>query len=1059
MLSWRSIRLCVTACLALALVLSGFMLSGAHDLGPTLSAAIGHDAPRSVDPTPKPAAPAPVVHTQQTVVPSAPVGAAHDLVAELPLTHTTSYGMVGVTWSPKTTDTDITVKFRALVSGRWAAWRTLGLDDEQPGVAGRPGTEPIWVGKADGVAVRVSTKSGVKPTDIKVVTIDPGGSTSTVSPASTDSTRTDTAAATSSAAYTTSGVLDGTARVSNVVDAGDGTPSFTPKPTIISRASWGAGPGTQCDSPLTGNSTHGVVVHHTAGSNSYSMSDSAKIVRGIQAYHTQGHGWCDIGYNFLVDKYGQIFEGRKGGVDRQVRAAHSGNGEVNTYDMGVSMMGDYDKVHLSSALETAMVKLVGWRMGTNYLKAKGTYKVTEKSLTLNMIAGHRNVVGTECPGRYGYAWLSEKGGLRDRVEAYMSKYSSPIKTLYTSLGSSRAGAIYIGEAASSSGRRLDASVMDMYAKSGATTAHYVSGLIRTEFDRKGGPTSVVGYPRGNPVTSSGTSRQSFDNGLIYAVKGKSMAYSIVSDVADTYMKLGAYTGVLGLPTGSTATVSTGVLRSNFEHGYIIMTRSTGKTIAYSSTGKPVSGSTTAAGPGTVRLPTVKIGVHSVRVYWTAVAGATTYDVCLLADKTQTSCTRLVTGVHDTTLQMVELNPTEGTDYYVKVRALDGGAKGSWSSLRGFNLNSPDAVTVPSTHTIAVTGHGYGHGIGMSQYGAQGAAMQGVTYSKILLHYYPGTALGTKTGNIRVLISQDSTDPVDVAGSSGLVFRDIAGRKTLKLPTTMSGKTVIRWRMVQVTSDKTRSTLQYRTTGDYQSYKATRWVGTGQLEGPSSIGLILPDGSTVKYRGAIWSAKPSSGSTARNTVNVLPIESYVRGVVAAEMPSSWMSEALKAQAVAARTYGVRSITGAGYYDICSTTSCQVYGGASRETSSTDSAVNATAGRVLTYDGRPAFTQFSSSSGGYTSPGSQPYLKAISDPWDDWNGNPNHSWTATVTAARIEKAYPSIGTLKQITVTKRNGSGDWGGRVSTISLVGSSKSVTITGDQARSTFALKSNWFKF
>ncbi len=239
------------------------------------------------------------------------------------------------------------------------------------------------------------------------MTIDPGGvneaAATTVTPA----------------AYTTSGVIDGTVRAAATATPADGTPSYTPRPTIIPRSAWGASAGGTCSAPLVGSTTRGIVVHHTAGSNSYTAAESAKIVRGVQAYHVNGHDWCDIGYNFLVDKYGQIFEGRKGGIDRNIRAAHSGNNEVNTYTTGISMMGDYDKSSVPEALKSAMVKLVGWRMGTTYLKAKGTYKVTEKNLTLNMIAGHRNVVGTACPGKYAYAWLSESGGLRDRVEAYI----------------------------------------------------------------------------------------------------------------------------------------------------------------------------------------------------------------------------------------------------------------------------------------------------------------------------------------------------------------------------------------------------------------------------------------------------------------------------------------------------------------------------------------------------------------------------------------------------------------------------------------------------------------
>ena len=192
---------------------------------------------------------------------------------------------------------------------------------------------------------------------------------------------------------------------------------------------------------------------------------------------------------------------------------------------------------------------------------------------------------------------------------------------------------------------------------------------------------------------------------------------------------------------------------------------------------------------------------------------------------------------------------------------------------------------------------------------------------------------------------------------------------------------------------------------------------------------------------------------------MSIDDYVRGVIAAEMPASWHAEALQSQAVAARTYGVRSINGSKHYDICSTTACQVYGGASRETSTTDAAVRATAGQILTYQGSPAFTQFSSSSGGYSAVGSQPYLKAVADPYDGWSGNANHAWKVSVKASKIQRANPSIGTLKKMTITKRNGYGAYGGRVESVTLYGSSKTVTISGNEARWDFGLKSNWFTF
>ena len=127
-----------------------------------------------------------------------------------------------------------------------------------------------------------------------------------------------------------------------------------------------------------------------------------------------GRDWCDIGYNFLIDKYGQIFEGRAGGIDKPVRAAHSGNGPVNEETMGVSLMGTFTSTEASSAMKSATVDLVAWRFSDYGVKAKGTYSLGGK--TLNRIAGHRNVVSTECPGAKVYSWLSASGGLRDRVE-------------------------------------------------------------------------------------------------------------------------------------------------------------------------------------------------------------------------------------------------------------------------------------------------------------------------------------------------------------------------------------------------------------------------------------------------------------------------------------------------------------------------------------------------------------------------------------------------------------------------------------------------------------------
>ncbi len=164
-------------------------------------------------------------------------------------------------------------------------------------------------------------------------------------------------------------------------------------------------------------------------------------------------------------------------------------------------------------------------------------------------------------------------------------------------------------------------------------------------------------------------------------------------------------------------------------------------------------------------------------------------------------------------------------------------------------------------------------------------------------------------------------------------------------------------------------------------------------------------------------------------------------------------------MAARTYATwsRNQNRHRYYQICDTTACQVYGGASGEDARSNAAVRATRRQILTYQGRPAFTQFSSSSGGWTAAGSVPYLTAQPDPYDGWDGNPVHDWSLTIDAGRFERSYPSLGTLRRIRVVNRDGNGEWDGRVVSVVLDGTRGDVTISGDEFRWAFGLRSNWF--
>lgn len=370
--------------------------------------------------------------------------------------------------------------------------------------------------------------------------------------------------------------------------------------------------------------------------------------------------------------------------------------------------------------------------------------------------------------------------------------------------------------------------------------------------------------------------------------------------------------------------------------------------------------------------------------------------------------------------------------------------------------------------LAITGHGYGHGHGLGQYGAQGAALQGVGYRDILAHYYPGTVVGPlpAPSTVRVLVSEDTDDDVTVRADPGLALVDADGLRWV-LPTAPGA-----WR---VTADTGAVQHVEQLLGTWQ-----RWVspdGRGaftqlRFEGPERLRVELPGGGGRVYRGTITVARTTG--RALDTVNTVGFEQYLWGVVPRESPSSWRPAALQAQAVAARTYSAykRMVSAGRTYDLCSTTACQVYGGSATYTSggtvteqepaSTTAAVDATAGEVRLYGGRPAFTEFTSSTGGWNSSGGQPYLAAGPDPWDDYAGNPVHTWQATLTPGAVGSAYPTAGSVRRLRVTGRDGGGEGGGRITTmvvegVSAGGAPTSVSTTGSEFRSRLGLRSEWW--
>lgn len=395
-----------------------------------------------------------------------------------------------------------------------------------------------------------------------------------------------------------------------------------------------------------------------------------------------------------------------------------------------------------------------------------------------------------------------------------------------------------------------------------------------------------------------------------------------------------------------------------------------------------------------------------------------------------------------------------------------------------------AATAPETHwavngAFSFSGHGYGHGHGMSQWGADGAAHEGLTATQILDHYYPGTAAGAAgnptvrvavtgiAGGVTVLpttrsgaTAANGTTPA----SSGLTAIRDDQPAGLALPTAVGAAAVSQWRVL---SDNGVQSLQGYWSGAWRAYPPTgAWATTGAMgfHGATSLVSVLrTDGTVRDYRGDM--VLQSAGGL--RAIDRVPLESYLRSVTPSESPSSWPAAALQAQAIAARTYTVHSMSSTRAYDICDTTQCQVYSGVaayttsgaltrSYEAASTNAAVAATAGQIRTYDGQPILAQYSSSNGGWSTDGGEPYLVAAPDPYDGVVPNSEHSWTATVSAATVG-ADVGVGAAQLITVNGRDGHGDWGGRTTSVTVSGTTGTVTLTGTGFAGRVGLKSEWW--
>lgn len=299
------------------------------------------------------------------------------------------FTLAAVTWDlAGVVPGSVVVDVRLREQGTWSTWQRLDSSETtDPGTAGPvtiDGTEPLLTGGADAVQVRVDTDAGTAPAELRLVLVD-GGDAPVQGAAQVD----DSAAAATSSPQTAA--------------AAGGVPA----PAIVSRAQWGADESLRKGSASLSEAVRAVTVHHTAGTNNYSAVDAAAQVRSVYTYHTRSLGWSDIGYNFLVDRYGTVYEGRKGSIVDAVTGAHAGG--FNSGTMGVSAMGNYETAAAPTAVVQAIGKVAGWKLAQYGADPTGRVTLTSagggtaryregEQVTLPRVFAHREVGYTACPG-------------------------------------------------------------------------------------------------------------------------------------------------------------------------------------------------------------------------------------------------------------------------------------------------------------------------------------------------------------------------------------------------------------------------------------------------------------------------------------------------------------------------------------------------------------------------------------------------------------------------------------------------------------------------------------
>ncbi|WP_411125989.1 peptidoglycan recognition protein [Streptomyces sp. x-19] len=378
------------------------------------------------------------------LVPAAPGAPAQDMAApqggavhELAPRTVRPFSLVGIVWDDVAVALRgrVQIRTRARDDGRWSGWQDLQNEksDDAPdpgapeglGSAARGSTAPLWVGASDAVQVRLTLTDPHRaalavPHGLRLELVDPGPDTPaarTVPAATPEATASSAAnAPLAPLGATEIPAADQAAAQADVTAAGGAAPAapvhIGARPRIVTRAGWGADEKLREARFVYTRNVRAVFVHHSATGNNYTCAEAPSVIRGLYRYHVKSSHWRDIGYNFLIDKCGTIYEGRAGGVAKPVLGAHTLG--FNNDSTGIALLGSFVKTVPSRAALEALGRLTAWKLGLHGADPRGRTAMTStggnlyrkgKIVEQHVISGHRDGFKTECPGTLLYADL------------------------------------------------------------------------------------------------------------------------------------------------------------------------------------------------------------------------------------------------------------------------------------------------------------------------------------------------------------------------------------------------------------------------------------------------------------------------------------------------------------------------------------------------------------------------------------------------------------------------------------------------------------------------------